>query len=40
MTEAEFWRLIDRLDWTHQGDDDLVVAPVVKALAAGDKSGL
>ena len=36
MTETEFWRLIDRLDWTHQGDDDLVVAPVVKALAARD----
>lgn len=32
MDDATFWSLIDRLDWRHEGDDDRVVMPVVKAL--------
>ena len=32
MDDATFWSLIDRLDWRREGDDDRVVAPVVKAL--------
>ncbi len=33
MDDATFWGLIERLDWTYQGDDDRVVAPLVKALS-------
>jgi hypothetical protein len=33
VDDAGFWRLISLLDWSHAGDDDLVVAPVVAALA-------
>lgn len=35
MTDDRFWVLIDRLDWAHQGNDDLVVEPVVSDLASG-----
>jgi Protein of unknown function (DUF4240) len=34
LTEDEFWRIIDRLDWDKTGDDDAVLAPAVAALAA------
>ncbi len=34
MDDAQFWSLIARLDWDHEGDDDRVVLPVVQALAA------
>lgn len=34
MDDRTFWSLIDRLDWRHEGDDDRVLAPVVKALAS------
>jgi Protein of unknown function (DUF4240) len=34
MDEATFWALIDALDWSHEGDDEAVVEPVVKALEA------
>ena len=33
MDDATFWGLIERLDWTHEGDDERVVAPLVKALS-------
>ncbi len=33
MDDATFWGLIGRLDWTKEGDDDRVVAPLVKALS-------
>ena len=33
MDDDTFWRLIDRLDWRFQGDDDQVIEPVVTALA-------
>jgi hypothetical protein len=33
MDDATFWGLVERLDWTHEGDDDRVVAPLVKALS-------
>ena len=32
MDDDTFWGLLDKLDWRHQGDDDRVVAPVVRAL--------
>lgn len=32
---AVFWQLIARLDWTQEGDDDAVIAPVVEALSQG-----
>lgn len=34
MNDSTFWRLLDKLDWRHQGDDDRVVAPVVEALTS------
>ena len=33
MNDAVFWRLIGLLNWKKLGDDDAVVAPLVKALA-------
>jgi hypothetical protein len=33
LTEAGFWALIAQLDWSKSGDDEAVIAPVVKALA-------
>jgi hypothetical protein len=33
MDDTTFWSLIDRLDWHAEGDDDRVVAPLVKALS-------
>ena len=32
MDDAQFWSLIDLLDWDKTGDDDAVVAPVVASL--------
>jgi hypothetical protein len=34
VDDARFWELVSALDWKHEGDDDNVVEPVVKALAA------
>jgi hypothetical protein len=33
MDDATFWGLIERLDWSHEGDDEKVVASLVKALS-------
>ena len=33
MSQAVFWRLIGLLNWKKLGDDDAVLAPLVKALA-------
>jgi hypothetical protein len=33
MAEADFWAMIDLLDWTKTGDDDAVIAPLILALA-------
>ncbi len=33
LTEAIFWDLIAKLDWTKEGDDRTVILPVVKDLA-------
>jgi hypothetical protein len=33
MNEDVFWALIATLDWKQTGDDDAVIAPVVRALA-------
>jgi len=32
MNDSAFWRLLDELDWNQQGNDERVVAPVLKAL--------
>ena len=32
MNDSTFWRLLDELDWDQQGNDDRVVAPVLRAL--------
>jgi hypothetical protein len=32
MNDSTFWRLLDELDWSQQGNDDRVVAPVLRAL--------
>jgi hypothetical protein len=33
MTDEQFWDLISQLDWSHTGDDEAVIKPVVAALA-------
>jgi hypothetical protein len=33
VTETEFWALLELLDWDRTGDDEAVVAPVVRALS-------
>lgn len=33
LEEAGFWRLIDLLDWSKEGDDDAVIESVVAALS-------
>jgi hypothetical protein len=37
MSEVEFWMVIDLLDWKHQGNDEKVLAPAIKALASKSK---
>lgn len=32
---SDFWAAMDRLDWQHEGDDDMVVAPLIAFLGAG-----
>ena len=32
MTENQFWEILDRLDWTQEGDDARVLQPVVRAI--------
>ena len=32
MTENNFWEILDKLDWTHEGDDEKVMEPVKNAL--------
>lgn len=34
LAEEDFWALIELMDWSKSGDDDAVLAPLVKALAA------
>jgi len=34
LTEDRFWEIIALLDWSKEGNDELVIAPVVAALAA------
>ena len=34
LTEAEFWQLIDQLDWSQGEDTEAIVAPVVQLLSA------
>ena len=34
LTEEDFWRIIDRLDWKQAGKDEAVVEPVVEYLAS------
>ena len=29
MNEKEFWKILDKLDWNNEGDDDLVLKPVI-----------
>ena len=38
MSEEEFWAVINLLDWKHQGKDEKVLAPAIKALASKSKS--
>ncbi len=33
LAEAEFWDLIEKLDWSNSGDDAAVILPVVERLA-------
>lgn len=35
LSEQEFWNIIDRLDWSREGNDEAVIEPVVVVLAAG-----
>jgi hypothetical protein len=37
MPEEEFWPIIELLDWQRQGNDEEVLAPAIKALAAKTK---
>jgi len=32
MDDDAFWGLLDKLDWRHEGEDERVVAPVIRAL--------
>lgn len=34
LTEDYFWALIDQLDWSKEGDDEAVIAPVIEALVS------
>ncbi len=36
MTEKEFWKIMDKADWSSEGDDDKVLAPVIDALSKLD----
>jgi len=38
MSEGEFWSIIEQLDWKRQGNDKLVLAPAIEALAAKSKT--
>lgn len=38
MSEDEFWSIISILDWEQQGNDELVLAPAIKALASKSKA--
>jgi len=40
MELAEFWSLIEQLDWSREGDDKAVIQPVVKALSARPKKDM
>ena len=40
MTDEQFWAIIARLDWQHTGDDERVIAPAVRALAAFGGAGI
>lgn len=40
MSERDFWALIEKLDWSHTGNDDAVVAPLVAALADLPKTAI
>lgn len=33
MPDEQFWKLIDKLDWDHEGDDLRVIEPCINALA-------
>ena len=33
MNEKEFWKILDKLDWNNEGDDDLVLKQVIKYLS-------
>lgn len=35
LSEKRFWEIIALLDWTKEGDDDLIVEPAVSHLAEG-----
>ena len=38
MSEEEFWTVINVLDWKHQGNDEKVIAPAIKALGSKSKT--
>lgn len=40
FTEADFWRVIERLDWQQEGDDEKVLRPAVAHLSAFPLSGI
>lgn len=33
LSEAEFWKILGKLNWKKSGDDDAVMAPAIKALS-------
>ena len=35
LSEERFWEIISLLDWTKDGNDDLVLEPVIKELSTG-----
>lgn len=36
MTERDFWKLMDKADWSNEGNDEKVLAPVIDALSKLD----
>jgi hypothetical protein len=38
MSEEVFWSIIDLLDWSHEGNDELVLEPAIEALALKSKT--
>jgi hypothetical protein len=40
MDDALFWSLIERLDWSREGDDEAVIEPLIHALTSLNERGI